>query len=105
MKCKNCGNELSSNALFCDNCGYEVNLYDETEEKLFCGNCGAEIENGAEFCGECGAAVNIHKNNDSVYIFCGNCGAKAAAKLSGTCCCRNTGWLFHGRCSRCGEDC
>lgn len=93
MKCKNCGNELSSNALFCDNCGYEVNLYDETEEKLFCGNCGAEIENGAEFCGECGAAVNIHKNNDSVYIFCGNCGAKIP---EGTICCSNCGNRLDG---------
>ena len=78
MRCSNCGNQLPDNALFCDNCGY--NMQNNTE-KSFCGNCGAELENGARFCAECGAVAESPDKSGESYVFCGNCGAKMSANL------------------------
>lgn len=78
MKCSNCGNELSSNAMFCDNCGQKVELQSDEAQKCYCGNCGAEIEIGSEFCGNCGTPVGTSNSTDMNYIFCGNCGTKVS---------------------------
>lgn len=55
MQCKECGNTVPNNALFCDICGQKVR--DGYKEKIYCGNCGTELESGVEFCGVCGYAV------------------------------------------------
>lgn len=67
MKCQNCGNEVSSEALFCVNCGQEIKASPKPEQEkvLFCTNCGAEIESGTSFCGKCGSAVNNRQQEDN----------------------------------------
>ena len=49
MFCKNCGQDLSSEALFCPKCGYN-----KGSGSRFCANCGNELAPGAEACGKCG---------------------------------------------------
>lgn len=51
-KCKNCGATLDDEALFCDECGSEV------ETQLFCQNCGSDITESENFCEHCGADLN-----------------------------------------------
>lgn len=51
--CKNCGNELKENALFCGKCGTKV----EKPKKRFCFKCGNELKENASFCGRCGTKV------------------------------------------------
>lgn len=50
MICKNCKNEISNSAKFCDQCGTKVSN--------ICNKCGAELKEDAKFCYECGTAVN-----------------------------------------------
>lgn len=70
MKCKNCKAEFDDEALFCPECGVQVemsldkkttdlNLESTPEEQtdipaLFCPNCGSKLEEGDEFCENCG---------------------------------------------------
>ncbi len=77
MKCPNCGNELSNNAIFCNNCGREVPARSKNADKIFCSNCGAELKSGTEFCGNCATPVSISqpviedkpkKNNNAILI-------------------------------------
>ncbi len=46
--CMNCGHELNSGALFCENCGTKVLVSDT------CSNCGYVFTNDANFCPKCG---------------------------------------------------
>lgn len=95
MKCLNCGNEVSSNAVFCDNCGRPIEVppgaAPETDKqetpKSYCGSCGAELETGAEFCGNCGARMGGAAAAPSSRVFCGSCGAEleAGAEFCGNC--------------------
>lgn len=55
MKCSNCGHEVTSNDMFCNVCGNDVQTPPPTS---FCGNCGAPMDAGAKFCGACGASPN-----------------------------------------------
>ena len=95
MSCSNCGNEVSSNAMFCDNCGRPIEASDaeaaeaqkEVAAKSYCGNCGAELDGGTEFCGNCGARMGDATAVLSSRGFCGNCGAEleAGAEFCGNC--------------------
>lgn len=87
MKCLNCGNELSNDAMFCDNCGTVVARQSGGGDVMFCGICGASLASGAEFCGECGARVGEAKQESVNYMFCGNCGKKnpETAQVCGGC--------------------
>lgn len=105
MKCPNCGNEVSSNAMFCDACGSAI----QPQMKIGkCPNCGNEIETGEMYCSNCGTKIDQYQeineqftNSDhsddteneyerettSLYGFCSNCGAPL-----------NEGELFCGKC-------
>lgn len=92
MKCSNCGNELSNNDVFCNNCGQEVLPQSKNTDKTFCANCGAELESGMDFCGECGAPVGSLDKSNINYIFCGNCGERMPDNLQ---ICTNCGQKLH----------
>ena len=64
MKCKNCGSEISSNSLFCDNCGQPISR----TGTVICDNCGAQNVTGAAFCGECGTPIANPGENDQAKI-------------------------------------
>lgn len=57
MFCKHCGKQLSENAQFCPNCGWE--RYVPVPFK--CENCGTIIPKGSEFCTKCGWSVEKSK--------------------------------------------
>lgn len=65
MKCTNCGNELPNDALFCENCGRQVQNV-RRDRTSFCSNCGSELEAGTQFCRKCGFAVNKGQYNEPV---------------------------------------
>ena len=54
-KCKNCGNELSSNDNFCKKCGAEVEIISEPS----CSNCGFNYTVGDNFCKKCGSKIEV----------------------------------------------
>lgn len=83
--CGECGEKNKQEALFCANCGTELELFEDTEgepkkqnEDLnFCPGCGAKVEQGAIFCGECGSSFgeqcpNCKTPNQTGAKFCGN---------------------------------
>ena len=51
--CKNCGNKLRDDQLFCPNCGTPKELQQEPQNKK-CKNCGTELSDDALFCPNCG---------------------------------------------------
>jgi membrane protease subunit (stomatin/prohibitin family) len=51
--CMNCGERLSSGAVFCMKCGSKVKIPQVT----YCANCGAETPPGGNFCIKCGTPV------------------------------------------------
>lgn len=91
MKCHNCGNEVSANNAFCDNCGQPV--AHDRKERIFCGNCGAEVDEDADFCGECGNPIHNTSEELQQYIFCGNCGMRMPANET---ICHNCGCSLYG---------
>lgn len=56
MLCKNCGNIIDSDKLFCGKCGAKV------ERPSACQNCGAELSEDTDFCGKCGCKVGNVQN-------------------------------------------
>ena len=55
MYCKNCGNKLDDDAIFCSKCGVRK----ETEGNAFyCEKCGTKISEGDVFCTGCGNLVS-----------------------------------------------
>ncbi len=55
MTCKNCGNEIWQEMLYCPFCGHEVE--DEEEQARVCPQCGRPAEADDAFCGACGARL------------------------------------------------
>lgn len=57
MKCSNCGAELSSNDIYCNACGCEVDRASTFTEMRQCSSCGSPVDRDAVFCPSCGARV------------------------------------------------
>ena len=54
MYCRNCGNEVSDNAVACPKCGYNPRT-----EKNFCPNCGVATNPNQVMCTNCGASLAV----------------------------------------------
>lgn len=52
MYCRNCGKEISEQAVICVSCGLPPKA-----GKKFCQNCGAETTESAEICTKCGVKL------------------------------------------------
>lgn len=52
MKCQYCSSEIPDDALFCPECGQQLDVAKQRQE--VCAVCGAPLEEGAVFCSECG---------------------------------------------------
>ena len=52
MFCRNCANELDSNAAFCVKCGVKAG-----DGNRYCPNCGAETAENAAVCIKCGVEL------------------------------------------------
>lgn len=57
LKCRNCGAQLDSDALFCTECGTKV----DTQGKV-CPCCGAGLDDDSLFCSECGTKLDVVAN-------------------------------------------
>ena len=66
MFCKNCGQDLSADALFCPKCGYNKGTGNR-----FCANCGNELAPGAHFCGKCGYGNAAQQQQQEVFASAG----------------------------------
>ena len=53
MYCRNCGEQIDSNAAICVKCGFAKG----TGVK-YCANCGKEVVPGANVCTNCGFAID-----------------------------------------------
>lgn len=60
--CPKCGNELSAEAAFCNNCGEKITKAEQPKEEVnakpVCKKCGAEVSADAAFCNNCGEKLN-----------------------------------------------
>lgn len=57
--CKQCGNELQEDDLFCPYCGHKAEIViPQPEDSVFCAECGAKNGVGESFCFSCGAKLN-----------------------------------------------
>lgn len=54
MYCKNCGNKLDNDAIFCTKCGTHK---DSMVSCLYCEKCGSKFNKGAAFCTGYGTAI------------------------------------------------
>lgn len=59
IKCKECGNEISSSAKACPNCGYK-------NDNSICPECGAKVKSTDEKCENCGFPLQKKKINNIV---------------------------------------
>lgn len=57
MYCRNCGEQIDSNAAICVKCGFAKG----TGVK-YCANCGKEVVPGANVCTNCGFAIDNTPN-------------------------------------------
>lgn len=62
MKCSNCGTEVTSDMMFCANCGNDLRIDESTSEilnsKIECPNCDTLNDISMAFCIECGTQLN-----------------------------------------------
>lgn len=54
MKCKDCGFELSDDAMFCGKCGKSTS---SSSNKIKCEKCGSKIDSNLEYCPKCGKST------------------------------------------------
>lgn len=59
MYCRNCGKEVSNEAVVCVSCGM-----DPKKGKKFCHHCGTETAPAAEICPKCGVRLTIYSEKD-----------------------------------------
>lgn len=64
IKCKECGNDVSSSAKTCPHCGIEIN---NIPEKSFCPECGNKVNNSDDFCPECGFPIKKKSAQTKIY--------------------------------------
>lgn len=88
MRCSNCGFELTSNDLYCNNCGQKVEhdtgqqQSNKIEYEQYCSSCGEAVMPGDEFCSVCGARIRSSTRicpqcgyvMDQDDVCCGRCG-------------------------------
>ena len=87
--CPHCGEELSANSSFCNNCGAVVPK--DNGDLIECSNCGKMIPKDKKFCAYCGIKVEIPEikfaeekticptcgsSVEAGTMFCSECGAK-----------------------------
>lgn len=65
MQCKQCGEIVTKDMLFCGNCGCPVTQESEETSIMHCPNCGNVINEGDIFCGECGYKVELSEHSVS----------------------------------------
>lgn len=78
--CKNCGNELKDDDLFCEICGIKCDINnaesesaqqnDDSGNTLFCEKCGNKVSTSDSFCFFCGAPVKqipVQHSEQTVY--------------------------------------
>ncbi len=64
MFCRNCGKEISDDAVFCSGCGQKV-IDNSTPT---CPSCGTPVNQGATFCSKCGKKIgNAYVTNNVPY--------------------------------------
>ena len=62
--CRKCGQTLTSNSLFCSDCGTKIIIDTpktnppSTNEARFCRACGNNLPEGSTFCNKCGTKIN-----------------------------------------------
>ena len=72
MICKNCGNQMDNNAVFCVKCGVSTG-----QGSSFCPNCGGPTVPGAAVCTQCGVALSYGGGAPTAF------GAEQKSKLAG----------------------
>ncbi len=66
MYCRKCGSEMPDNAVKCDNCGYEEEIRQRSQQVInrrFCSHCGSEVNPDAVICFSCGCEIRKVENN------------------------------------------
>jgi len=72
MNCKECGNVLVDNELFCSACGAKQDM-----ALVYCTKCGAGMPKNTKFCPDCGTSTDPEQKEKE--IFCWSCGKKIPA--------------------------
>lgn len=72
MQCKQCGETVTADMLFCGNCGCPV-PHEHTDvgtaDMAFCPECGNKLNPGDIFCGECGYRIEAEKHTpEAAYV-------------------------------------
>lgn len=69
ITCKECGREVSDQAISCPHCGSPI----KNTKKMFCMHCGEEIDKDCVVCPKCGKQVrNINNQNNDKNIIINN---------------------------------
>lgn len=55
--CKNCGNTLEHDEVFCSDCGVQNPI----KKTIVCPNCGSNTQDSLNYCENCGANINTTK--------------------------------------------
>ncbi len=73
-RCPHCGEIISNQVIFCNNCGHRV----AGEDEIPCPNCRKLIDKHVAFCKFCGKAVEGagQRREPAAVQFCAACGAK-----------------------------
>ncbi|MCI5699196.1 MAG: zinc ribbon domain-containing protein [Lachnospiraceae bacterium] len=101
MRCKNCGNELNADDIFCAKCMdfVEDDLRREMPEKkvispktVICNNCGEKVSPDEYFCHKCGSVIKEVGEERTVRLepshmtdSCPNCGKKTQSTKAKFC--------------------
>lgn len=93
MICKTCGAVISSEDIFCGECGMPIIA--ERKHMTKCSHCGSLVQEGESFCGECGTPLSTP--TETTMVACPRCGAPS---FSGNDFCGECGFHLTGGGSR-----
>ena len=62
VKCGNCGELITSDAIYCPMCSAKMNTIIEEVAIIKCGRCGTENRSGGRFCLACGKPLGVRKS-------------------------------------------
>jgi restriction system protein len=79
--CKECGKEVSENAVSCPHCGSPIK---EKTETKFCKHCGSSIDKECVICPKCGKQVEELHTYDKNIVINNNNNSSSAASASAT---------------------